>query len=748
WREGQDHADAGWGSIYNLGYLQSNIEGGEGYDWYYSSQAHRDAQIRSPITDGAYGEDWIFRYKDIRNWWENKHFERINGVKGAQSPWVPQSKPIVFTEFGCAAIDKGTNQPNKFLDPKSSESVLPDYSDGRRDDLIQMQYLRAMIDYWSDPANNPISAVYAAPMIDMDHAHVWAWDTRPFPQFPANIGQWSDGDNYARGHWINGRVSAQPLSSVVAEICTRTDVGAVDVSGLFGLVRGFIVGDVDTGRAALQPLMLAYGFEALERDGVLLFRMRDGLAKAELGADQLAVDDQTDGWIETARVMEAEIAGRVRLSYVEAEGDYETRAVEAIFPDEETLGVAQSELALALTRSEGQRIVERWLTEARIARDGARFALPPSLGHLGAGDVVDLAGAGRYRIDRVVQAGAISVDAVRVEPAAYQPSDEAEERVTPRSFSAPVPVFPLFMDLPLMTGQEEPHQPHLAVTATPWPGSAAVYSSDADSGYQVNKIITARSAIGQTETALMQAIPGIWDRGAALRVKVSGGDLSSVSPDQLLNGANLMAIGDGSSDFWELFQFAKAELVAPDTYDLSLRLRGQAGTDALAPASWPAGSYVVLMNGAPKQIDLHVHARDLARHYRIGPARRNYDDPSYVHLVEAFQGIGLRPLSPAHLWARRSGSGDLDIGWIRRTRMNGDSWSGIDVPVGETHEAYLLRIVIGPSTVREITLGQPVWSYPAGLQAVDGVVAPFEIHVAQMSDTFGPGPFKRIIVDV
>ncbi|MGC1429573.1 MAG: glycoside hydrolase TIM-barrel-like domain-containing protein, partial [Albidovulum sp.] len=748
WREGQDHADAGWGSIYNLGYLQSNIEGGEGYDWYYSSQAHRDAQIRSLITDGAYGEDWIFRYKDIRNWWGNKHFERINGVKGAQSPWVPQSKPIVFTEFGCAAIDKGTNQPNKFLDPKSSESVLPDYSDGRRDDLIQMQYLRAMIDYWSDPANNPISAVYAAPMIDMGHAHVWAWDTRPFPQFPANIGQWSDGDNYARGHWINGRVSAQPLSSVVAEICTRTDVGAVDVGGLFGLVRGFIVGDVDTGRAALQPLMLAYGFEALERDGVLQFRMRDGLAKAELGADQLAVDDQTDGWIETARVMEAEIAGRVRLSYVEAEGDFETRAVEAIFPDEETLGVAQSELALALTRSEGQRIVERWLTEARIARDGARFALPPSLGHLGAGDVVDLAGAGRYRIDRVVQAGAISVDAVRVEPAAYQPSDEAEERVTPRSFSAPVPVFPLFMDLPLMTGQEEPHQPHLAVTATPWPGSAAVYSSDADAGYQVNKIITARSVIGQTETALMQAIPGIWDRGAPLRVKVSGGDLSSVSPDQLLNGANLMAIGDGSSDFWELFQFAKAELVAPDTYDLSLRLRGQAGTDALAPASWPAGSYVVLMNGAPKQIDLHVHARDLARHYRIGPARRNYDDPSYVHLVEAFQGIGLRPLSPAHLWARRSGSGDLNIGWIRRARMNGDSWSGIDVPVGETHEAYLLRIVIGPSTVREITLGQPVWSYPAGLQAVDGVVAPFEIHVAQMSDAFGPGPFKRIIVDV
>ena len=380
WRDGQDHADAHWGAIYNLEYLKANIAGGEGYDWYYSSQAHRDTQIRTPIIDGAFGEDWVWRVKDIRNWWENPHHDRIGGAKGPQTPWVPQSKPVWFTEFGCAAIDKGTNEPNKFLDPKSSESFVPNYSNGRRDDLIQMQYLRAMIDYWRDPANNPVSEVFGAPMVDMDRAHVWAWDARPFPQFPANADTWADGDNYARGHWITGRVSAQPLSSVVAEICGRSGVSAVDVSGLYGIVRGYSVADTGTGRAGLQPLMLGYGFEALERDGVLTFRMRDGRAVASVGPDQLAVGEDTDGWVETLRATEAEIAGRVRLNYVEAEGDYEARSSEAIFPDEEMIGVAQSELALALTRSEGQRIVERWLSEARVARDGARFALPPSLG--------------------------------------------------------------------------------------------------------------------------------------------------------------------------------------------------------------------------------------------------------------------------------------------------------------------------------------------------------------------------------
>jgi hypothetical protein len=80
-----------------------------------------------------------------------------------ETGWQPQSKPIRFTEFGCPAIDKGSNQPNTFLDPKSAESRVPHFSTGRRDDVMQAQYLRAVLDYWSDPATNPVSEVYGGP---------------------------------------------------------------------------------------------------------------------------------------------------------------------------------------------------------------------------------------------------------------------------------------------------------------------------------------------------------------------------------------------------------------------------------------------------------------------------------------------------------------------------------------------------------------------------------------------------------
>lgn len=113
-------------------------------------------------------------------------------------------------------------------------------------------------------------------MIDMSRAFVWAWDTRPFPVFPNNGELWSDGINYARGHWINGRTGARSLASVVDEICRRAGMMHHDVSGLYGYVRGYVSTEVADARSSLQPLMLRYAFDAIERDGELKFRMRDG----------------------------------------------------------------------------------------------------------------------------------------------------------------------------------------------------------------------------------------------------------------------------------------------------------------------------------------------------------------------------------------------------------------------------------------------------------------------------------------
>ncbi len=749
WRDGLDHLDAqsGVSSIYDIGYLKSGVAGGEGYDWYYPDHAARDAQARVPIEDGAHGEPWVFRYKDLRGWWENSHHERIGGVRQTQpTDWVPMSKPIWFTEFGCAAIDRGTNQPNKFLDPKSSESRLPYHADGRRDELIQAQYLRAVISYWENPENNPTSPLYGGSMLDMSRAHVWAWDTRPFPHFPNRLDLWSDGENYARGHWLNGRTSSESLAAVIADICARAGLRGVDVSRVYGLVRGYEVGMGEGARAALQPLLLAYGIDAAEREGTLRFAMRTGRSSTALSSGTLAVKPEIEGDLELSRAPAAESPGRVRLGFVRAGGDFETAATEAAFPGEEAETPASSEMPLVLGEAEAQGMAERWLAEGRVARDAARFALPPSALGLGAGDVVALEGA-NWRIDRVEMGEGQLVEAVRVEPGAYETAPADERPAHARPTAPPIPVAPVFLDLPLMTGEEVPHAPHLAVAAEPWVGPVAVMQAPYDADYALDRLVEASATIGVTLDPLPAARPGRWDRGAALRVRfATGGGLASVEPGALLSGANLFAIGDGRVDGWELFQAARAELVAPDTYELSMRLRGQLGTEAdMAPVR-PAGARVIAIDRTLVQVGLPASARGLDRHFRIGPAGLPLDDPAWRHVVSAFQGVGLRPYAPVHPRIRERADGAIDMTWIRRTRIGGDSWLGEEVPLGEDLELYRVRVLAADgSPIRETDVSSPQWRWEADARAADaGAVA---LAVAQVSQAFGAGPYRRIEID-
>lgn len=747
WRDGETHADADARTVYNLDYLKSNVARGEGYDWYYADEQARTDQRRTPITDGA-NEPWIWRYKDLRAWWETQHVERPNGVQATEpTDWVPGSKPIWFTEYGCAAIDKGGNQPNVFLDPKSSESKLPYFSNGARDDLMQMQYLRALHAYWADVENNPVSEIYNAPMVDWERSHAWAWDARPWPWFPANTDLWSDGDNWLRGHWLTGRATNQPLSAVVAEICEEAGIVDFDTSALYGVVRGYASSSTSTGRAKLQPLMLAYGFEALERNGRLIFQMRDGRDPVALDRATLVARD--DGDLEMVRASAPETAGRLRLAYMEAEGNFATRSAEAVIPDEVTTDVAQSELPLALTQGEARTAVKRWLSEARVARDVARFSLPMS-SELGVGDIVQLDHDGvwrDYRIDRVDLTGAREMEAVRVEQGLYRHKDVSDELPVTERYEAALPVLPVFLDLPIMRGDEVPHAPHLAVTGRPWPGSVAVYDAPASGGtFDLNTVLGQRSTIGQTRTPLFAARPAIWHRGAGVEVEFAqSANLSAVQMGEVLSGKNIAAIGTGAD--WEVFQFTGAELIEPGVWRLSNLLRGQFGTEPLIPTSWPPGAIVVLLDGAPEQVDLPASLRGVARRWRMGSAALAYDDPTYVERVETARGVGLRPYAPVFLEAKLNAqTASYDLSWLRRTRVGGDDWDGLDVPLSEEREQYLLRIRHAGAVVREVVLDTPSFEYTTAARSQDGVTGAFEIDVAQVSGSFGPGLSARMTV--
>jgi hypothetical protein len=751
WRDGAGHADAlaGARSIYDLDYLKGNIAGGEGYDWYYASLADRASQTRTPITDGV-GKPWVFRTKDLKNWWLNPHFNRPGGVESTSATaWVPQSKPVWLMECGCPAVDKGANQPNVFVDPKSAESALPYFSDGRRDDLMQRRYLQALIEALDPvhpgavPGLNPVSSVYAGRMIDPSRIHVYAWDARPYPAFPDDTGTWGDGTNWRVGHWLNGRLAAAPLSDLVSTMLDDYGFAAHDASRLEGVVAGYTIDRIMSARDALQSIELAYFFDSVESGSTIGFRHR---ASAEpvalLGEEHLVEGERGRAPLTLVRGQESELPTSVKIAYASASGDYRQAVAEARRLAAGSGRVAQAELAITLEAEKAASIAETWLYETWVSRERARLALPPSLLHVEPGDTIAIDSGGRTRAFRVTEIsdhGAREIEARAIDEAIYRPmvTDGRVARVAP----PPTAGLPLvdFLDLPLLRGDEPEQAGYVAATQSPWPGGIAVYVSPETTGYRLATVAAAPATTGVLLDPLATGPAGRLDKAARVRVRLERGEIVSLSRLTLLGGGNLAAVRNASGE-WEVLQFEQATLVGPRTYELGGFLRGQGGTEqAMAPGSG-VGARFVLIDASLSQVVLTAAEVGLPLQWRYGPADRDIGEESYAGRVHAFRGVGARPLSPVHVRGRRSG-GDLTLSWIRRTRIGGDSWDGLDVPLGEESERYEVDILNGASVVRTLGATTTTVTYSAAEQIADfgSVQSAVSVRVHQVNAVWGRG---------
>ncbi|MEL7214601.1 MAG: glycoside hydrolase/phage tail family protein [Pseudomonadota bacterium] len=734
WRDDEGHADSAYGSIYNLEYLRANVQGGEGYDWFYASSADRANQVRTPIVDAAHGEDHVFRPKDLTSWWRRAHFNRPGGVREvAETGWVPEAKPIWFTEFGCPAIDKGTNQPNVFVDELSSESAEPYFSSGARDDFIQRRYIEAVLGYWREPENNPESYLYDGSMVEVSRAHVWAWDARPTPEFPSRVSVWSDGPNYARGHWVSGRVTAVSIAEVVAELAGRAGFADIDVQEAYGGVQGVEVRTRRSTRAALQPLLLGAGVDAFDAGDVLAFRSRSGRVDVDLSDLDLAMRSG-ETLFERARDAEPVEPPRIRVEHFSSDRSYQTGTADAAPAQSVSASVEEITLPLVISGADARQVAERILVEREAGVERITLGMGPDRLDVGAGDVVAYEGA-RYRVDRIDLTEARVLEGVQIDPAAYARRPFPEDVFDEGPVRRVGPVETTFLDLPLMRGDEVEHAPHLAAASEPWPGSVAVLDGADAGSLSLNRQIDIPSVMGRTETDLPPARPDLWQRGATLDIRLVRGALETRNAGDVLAGANLAALRSDGGD-WEMIQFRAATLIAPGLWRLTDFLRGQFGTEFVHEGLLPAGAEFVLMDGAPEQIDLALSVRGLPRLYRIGPSDRPADDPTFVEREEVFSGVGLRPYAPVHLRTRRLPDGSVALNWIRRTRIEGDVWEGGDVPVAEEREAYRVRLIASDGSVTEHSVTEPNLTLaPAQVPA-----GPLTLAVAQISARWGAGP--------
>ncbi|WP_324752582.1 baseplate multidomain protein megatron [Roseovarius sp. Pro17] len=765
WRDGFGHADAaeGWPAIYDRSYLQANIAGGEGFEWFYGSETDRAAQVRTPITDGSASKPWVFRTKDLRAWWSNAHYNRPGGVEsGSPTAWVPQSKPIWFTELGCPAIDRGTNQPNVFFDPKSSESVTPHFSRGWRDDAIQRAYFEASYLYWGTSANNPTSSVYGDRMVNVPECAAWTWDARPYPFFPELTDVWADGPNWRLGHWLTGRLGAVSLAALVRHLCLRAGMpeARLDVSGLWGAVEGYAIGALESPRASITTLSRHFGFDAVETEGMIRFVMRGRAAVASVTHDDLVAPNAGSGGregdvLELTRGQETELPQALKWQVARADEDYDAALVEARRITVDTTRIASESFPMAVPPEEAERRCRRALMEAWTGRETAAFRLPPSRLGLDPADVVTLQHDGRQmelRLVSIADAEARGIEAVHQDRAAYDMppgSPRPSSLLSPVVFGAPEVVL---MDLPQLTEDQAAHRPMAAAHAVPWPGEMAVFRSPSMDGFELLTTFGGRARMGALVSDFYSGPTSRFDLGNELVVDLLSGTLESVTDLTLFGGANALAI-ESAPGVWEIVQAGAAELLARGRYRLTRLLRGQRGTEDAMGNPAPVGARIVMLDASLASLPITEADLGLPWNWRIGPAAHPVSDETFIAANFTPEGAGLRPFSVAHVeqpWRRPRAPGDLTIHWTRRSRaLSADSWGAVEVPLVEESEAYEVDVLDGAEIKRTLTTSTTSAVYPAAEQTADwgaplGPGDSLDIRICQLSALIGRGAAKTV----
>jgi hypothetical protein len=756
WREGTDHLDFAIATTaQDKAYLASRLTSGEAFDWYYADDAGRLAQDRQPISDGAYNKPWIYRAKDIKAWWSNAHFPRVAGVETAATAFVPQGKPIWLTEIGCAAVDKGANQPNLFPDPKSSESGFPHFSRRNRDDLLQANAVEAIITH-VDPAQpghpagaNPVSSVYGARMIDIDYVAIWAYDARPFPAFPTLGSAWGDAANWLTGHWINGRIEGASLEHVIAAIAVDFGLPTPLFQAVEGFVEGYLIDRTMPARAALQPLMQLFGVTALPDGGTMRFQGRTARIAATLDAGNL-VQHEKRALLSRARAEARSLPEALTVNFAETLDDHRLTVLSAGRFDAGSDRRIALDLAATLDPALVQRFADRLLGDLWEGRETVEAVLPARHLALEPGDDILLNHEGRQRRLRIARLGgglSRRMEAFRIEP--FAPDADLPGIDLP-SRPEPVTIGPAafrVLDLPI-AGGEPTVLNRLAVKARPWPGPMTVWRAGPSGGYDPVSEVAAPAQFGTTSTGFGPGPVWRWDRQSFVDVVLRDADLVSISEQEALAGGNLFAIGPLGGPY-ELVSAAGAVLIAPDTWRFSTLLRGLGGTEALASRALGAGATLVLINEriAPLENDLSRAGQAIA--YRLSPPGRDHADAMAVSFSAVPGLVALKPYAPVHASARRGASG-VTISFLRRTRIDGDNWDLPDVPLGEEREAYEVEIYAGAVLKRRLSASTVSVLYTSSQETADFGTpqTSLSLQIRQLSVAAGTGEALTVTMPV
>ncbi len=417
----------------------------------------------------------------------------------------------------------------------------------------------------------------------------------------------------------------------------------------------------------------------------------------------------------------------VRVYFIDRTRDFQVGMVSAQDRLEQTAFALDIRAPVVMGGAQAKALADRLLSQAQASQNTIEFNLSPARLDVEAGDIVELPGLeGGWKVDAIARGEHQKVFARTVnvlntaEVSGYEPGP------LPAVSWAGKPAV-IILDIP-DTNEDGGRQGVLVgVQASPF-NPVTVFGPDGD------VTLTSPASVGTLMTELPSGPCGRWDHFSVCEVSIPDVDLAAVDEDTLLAGANRFAV---ETEFgWEIFQAKDIELIDVSTYRFKGLLRGLFGTDADMMGRVPVGARVTYLGQG--FIDLPVSPTRIGDEIEIygEGAGRKSDVSKFI-----YQSRHLRPLSPVHGIAELNDDG-LRVSWIRRTRIGGDSWAGLDVPLGEDAELYRVDFIMAENVIASFDVTTPSLFLPS--LALSQLGSYESILVRQGSAAFGYGPALRL----
>lgn len=546
------------------------------------------------------------------------------------------------------------------------------------------------------------------------------------------------------------------LQSIVEDLCYEVGLhpSQVDATALGSvLVHDFALMDINSARSGLENLLMPYMAAAVEAGTKLVFFMRGAVPAVTITDDDLAADNygtRDRSRIKVRRIQSVEVPKDIRVMYRNYEKNYLEGSQYARSQAHDGRDIQEIAMHVGLSDVEAAQIAKKLMFGTASARLEIEFNTTVKYDNYLPGTVMTIEAAGtQYTVyttsKRNELPSLIRWRGVTEEPAIYSQSDAAAAEMPPAvsAVRGIEPALVEYMDIPLLRPEDEGCGIYVAMG--PAARGCEIWKSTDGVNYNpTGMVLTATAAIGFASTALPNYVGGNTIDSASTVTVVLNPDspaLDSLTYAEFMFGRRAILIGN------ELVLCKEAELIATNTYKLSVFLRARGGTDQYLSTHAAGERVVVLSPDTVRRMAMSVADIGTTVYFKAVAFGRTLAQS--IAKAISFQSVGQKPLSPINVegWRDAGATNNWYIRCVRRDRM-AVGWHGADTPMSEATlsfdwEFYDSTYAILKGTVANVTTEEFVYTSAEQFAHFGGNQTTLYYRVYQNSAQVGRGFYAQ-----